>query len=84
MDYHIPSNTEEILNLKNSSLDEKVIASAIVGVVQIARQQGQSLDRLIGSILKDDLVLDVERRKWLSRMIIQVWDILPPQDNDSL
>ena len=83
MNYHIPANTEEILALKDSSIDEKVVASAIAGVVQMARQQGQSLDELIDSILKDDRVLDLERRKWLSKMIVRAWDILPPKSNDS-
>lgn len=77
MDYSIPSNTEEILALKNHSINEEVLASAIAGVVQIARRQGQSLEELTESILQDDLVLDPERRKWLSQMIIQAWDLFP-------
>lgn len=78
MDYSIPSNTEEILALKNNSINEEVIASAIAGVVQIARRQGQTLEELTESILQDDLVLDLERRKWLSEMIIQAWNLFPP------
>ena len=82
MDYPIPANTEEILALKNSSINEEVIATAIAGVVQMARQQGQSLEELTKNILKDDRVLDPERRKWLSQMIVQAWDILPPQPDN--
>ncbi|MEL6500961.1 MAG: hypothetical protein AAFQ14_19710 [Cyanobacteria bacterium J06621_12] len=82
MDYLIPANAEEILALKNNSVDEEIIATAIAGVVQIARQQGQSLDELIESILRDDRVLDRDRRKWLSQMIIQAWNIIPiPNEN---
>ena len=77
MDYSIPTSTEEILALKNNSVNEEIVATAIAGVVQIARQQGQSLEELIQSILHDDLVLDLERRKWLSEMVVQAWDILP-------
>lgn len=77
MDYSIPANTEEILALKNNSINEEIIATAIAGVVQIARRQGQSLEELTESILQDDLVLDLDHRKWLSTMIVQAWDILP-------
>lgn len=77
MDYFIPDTTEEILALKNKSLDEEIIATAIAGVVQIARRQGQSLEDLTKDILQDDRVLDLDRRKWLSEIIIQAWDILP-------
>lgn len=77
MDYFIPDSTEEILALKNKSIDEEIIATAIAGVVQIARREGQSLEELTNDILQDDLVLDLDRRKWLSEMIIQAWEILP-------
>lgn len=77
MDYFIPDSTEEILALKNKTIDEEVIATAIAGVVQIARRQGQSLEDLTQDILQDDRVLDLDRRKWLSEIIIQAWEILP-------
>ena len=77
MDYFIPDSTEEILALKNKSLDEEIIATAIAGVVQIARREGQSLEDLTKDILQDDRVLDLDRRKWLSEIIIQAWEILP-------
>jgi len=77
MDYLIPANTEEILALQNNSVNEEIIATAIAGVVQMARQQGQSLEELTANILQDDQVLDPERRKWLSQMIVQAWNILP-------
>ena len=77
MDYPIPANTEEILALRNSSVNEEVIASAIAGVVQIARKQGQSLEELTAGILKDDSVLELDRRKWLSELIALAWVMLP-------
>ena len=43
----------------------------------MARRQGQSLDELTKNILQDDRVLDFERRKWLSELIIKAWNILP-------
>ena len=77
MDYPIPASTEEILALRNSSVNEEIIATAIAGVVQIARQQGQSLEELTADILQDDRVLDLDRRRWLSELIIQAWKMLP-------
>ena len=80
MDYSVPSNVEEILALKNNSINEEVIATAIAGVVQMARCQGQTLEELTESILQDDRVLDLERRKWLSQMLIQAWNLFPDAD----
>ena len=80
MNYFIPTNTEEISALKNSSINEEIVASAIAGVVQIARRQGQSLEELTEDILQDHLVLDLDRRQWLSEMIIHAWSIFPFKD----
>ena len=77
MDYPIPANTEEILALGNSSVNEEKIATAIAGVVKIARQQGQSLEELKANILKDDSLLDMDYRKRLSELIVQAWKMFP-------
>jgi hypothetical protein len=84
MDDFIPVNTEEMLALKNGAVNEEVVATAIASVVQMARQQQQSLEQLTDSILQDDRVLDPERRKWLSQMIIRAWNILPLQEDNSV
>lgn len=83
MDYPIPANTEEILALRKNSVNEEIIATAIAGVVQIARQQGQSLDELTAGILQDDRVLDLDRRKWLSELIAQAWLMLPSRKEET-
>ena len=84
MDYPISASTEEILALRNNSVNEEMIANAIAGVVQIARQQGQSLEELTADVLQDDCVLDLARRKWLSELIAQAWVMLPwQQDQES-
>ena len=82
MDYPIPANTEEIFALRNSSVNEEVVVSAIAGVVQIARNQGQSLDELTAGILQDDSLLELDRRKWLSELIAQAWTLLPTLNQD--
>jgi hypothetical protein len=84
MDDFTPANPAEMLALKNGAINEEVVATAIAGVVQMARQQQQSLEQLTESILRDDRVLDLERRKWLSQMIIQAWNILPLQEDNSV
>lgn len=77
MDYPIPSNTEEILALANTSVNEEIIATAVAGVVNIARQRGQSLEEVKAGVLKDDSVLDIDKRKWLSELIAQAWKMFP-------
>lgn len=77
MDYPIPTSIEEILSLKKSSVNAEIIVKAIAGVIQIARQQGQSLDELTADVLQDDRVLDLDGRKWLSELIAQIWLLLP-------
>ena len=68
--------------LRNSSVNEEIIAMAIAGVVQMARQQGKSLEELTEGILQDDLVLDLDRRKWLSELITKAWMILPSVNDE--
>lgn len=82
MDYPIPASREEILALRNNSVDEETIANAIAGVIKIARQQGQSLEELTADVLQDDCVLDLDRRQWLSELIAQAWVMLPSQQNE--
>ncbi|MGL4879826.1 MAG: hypothetical protein ACRC8K_02020 [Waterburya sp.] len=77
MDYPIPTSIEEVSKLKNTSVNAEVIVTAIAGVIQIARQRGQSLEELTADVLQDDCVLDLDRRKWLSELITQVWLLLP-------
>ncbi|BAZ44400.1 hypothetical protein NIES4102_14090 [Chondrocystis sp. NIES-4102] len=82
MDYPIPASIEEISKLGKSSVNIETIVSAIASVVQLARQQGQSLEELTANILQDDRVLDLERRKWLSDLITQVWILLPSKKDE--
>lgn len=77
MNYPIPANTEEILALRDRPVDEELIATAIAGVVQIARHQGQSLEDLKTEVLNDDNVLDILQRKKLSDLVTQAWENIP-------
>ena len=77
MNYNIPATTEEILALGNKSISEDVIVTAIAGVINIAREEGQSLEDLQQQILQDDLILDILQRRWLKDFITKAWEVLP-------
>lgn len=82
MDYPILASTEEILALRNNSVNEEIIAIAIADVVNIARQQGQSLEDLTADVLQDHSLLERDVRKWLSELVAQAWKILPRQQEE--
>ncbi|PSB17484.1 hypothetical protein C7B61_02625 [filamentous cyanobacterium CCP1] len=75
--YPIPDNPQEIVALRQKPVNEELIATAIAGVVQIARSKGQSLEDLTAEVLADDSLLDWEARRWLSDIVTQAWKTLP-------
>ncbi|HEY9612014.1 hypothetical protein [Allocoleopsis sp.] len=77
MNYPIPANPQEVVALRQKPVDEELVAAAIAGVVQIARQQGQSLDELTAEVLAEDGWLDPAQRRWLSDIVKQAWESLP-------
>ncbi len=78
MNYPIPANPQEIVALRQKPVDEELVAAAIAGVIQIARQQGQSLADLTAEVLAEDGWLDPVQRRWLSDIVRQAWESLPP------
>jgi hypothetical protein len=78
MNYPIPVSPQEIVALRQKPVDEELVAAAIAGVIQIARQQGQSLDDLTAEVLEEDTLLDQAQRRWLSDIVAQAWESLPP------
>ncbi|MEO8893705.1 MAG: hypothetical protein ABI417_19635 [Coleofasciculaceae cyanobacterium] len=78
MNYPIPANPQEIVALHQKPIDEELVAAAIAGVIQIARQAGQSLDDLTAEVLAEDSLLDQAQRRWLSDLVAQAWKSLPP------
>jgi hypothetical protein len=77
MNYPIPANPQEIVALRQKPVDEELVAAAIAGVIEIARQQGQSLDDLTAEVLADDGLLDQAQRRWLSDIVTDAWKSLP-------
>jgi hypothetical protein len=78
MNYPIPVSPQEIVALRQKPVDEELVAAAIAGVIQIARQAGQSLDDLTAEVLEEDTLLDQAQRRWLSDIVAQAWESLPP------
>jgi hypothetical protein len=77
MHYSIPASPQEIAALKKKTVNEEVVATAIAGVVQIARSKGQTLEDLTAEVLADDRLLDLESRLRLSNIVVQAWRTLP-------
>ena len=77
MNYPIPTNPQEMIALRQQPLNEELVASAIAGVIQIARSRSQSLDELKAEVLADDNLLDFAQRLWLSDIVAQAWENLP-------
>ena len=77
MNYPIPTNPQEMIALRQQPLNEELVASAIAGVIQIARSRSQSLDELKAEVLADDNLLDFAQRLWLSDIVAQARDNWP-------
>ncbi len=73
MSLPIPRNSQEILALRQSSINNEVVASAIVGVIQVARDQGKSLSELQAELLAEDALLTQDDRIWLSHLVETQW-----------
>jgi hypothetical protein len=77
MNYPIPTNPQEMIALRQQPLNEELVASAIAGVIQIARSRSQSLDELKAEVLADDNLLDLAQRRWLSEIVAEAWENWP-------
>lgn len=76
MDFSIPSTPEEMLSLRQSPISPETVARAIVGVVQVARSKGQSLEELTAEVLEDDSFLDAQQRSQLCEVLTEAWNKL--------
>lgn len=74
MHYPIPASPQEIIALRQSPVDEELVAGAIAGVIAIVRAEGQSLEQLTAQVLADDSLLDLQQRRWLSDVVTQAWE----------
>lgn len=74
MHYPIPASPQEIVALRQEPVDEELVAAAIAGVIKIVHSQGQTLEELTAQVLADDRLLDLEQRRWLSKVVAQAWE----------
>ncbi|GAB1539960.1 hypothetical protein NUACC21_26290 [Scytonema sp. NUACC21] len=75
MNYPIPDNPQELFDLRQKpAVNEEQVAAAIAGAIKIVRAQGQSLEEFTAQVLADDSLLDIQQRRWLSKVVAQVWD----------
>jgi hypothetical protein len=77
MHYPIPTSHQEIVALRQKPVNEELVASAIAGVVKIVRSQGQSLEDITAQVLADDSLLDLDQRRWLCKVVTEVWEYVP-------
>ncbi|MFM6188559.1 MAG: hypothetical protein ACKPEN_23330 [Planktothrix sp.] len=77
MNYPIPTNPQEMIALRQQPVSDELVATAIAGVIKIARSRQQSLEELKAEVLADDSLLNWEQRLWLSEVVTQAWQCLP-------
>ncbi|MBE9143115.1 hypothetical protein [Planktothrix mougeotii] len=77
MNYPIPTSPQEMIALRQQPVTDELVATAIAGVVKIARSRQQSLEDLKAEVLADDSLLNWEQRLWLSEVVTQAWQCLP-------
>ncbi|MEB3274424.1 MAG: hypothetical protein ACO4CG_13725 [Prochlorothrix sp.] len=79
MTHSIPSTLQEIMALRQSPTNTETVVRAMVGVVQMARAQGQSLEDLLAEVAMEDHWLSDQQRSRLCEMLKNVWHRLPTQ-----
>lgn len=77
LNYPIPANLQDMIALRQKPVNEELVATAIAGVIQIARAREQSLEDLTAEVLADDNLLDLAQRRLLSDIVTQAWTRLP-------
>lgn len=74
MDDLIPATPQELLALRQRPVNAELVASAIAGVIRMARSQGRSLEDLKAELLEEDPLLDPQERTWLSEIVASAWN----------
>ena len=77
MNYPIPTSPQEMIALRQQPVSDELVATALAGVIKIARSRQQSLEVLKAEVLADDSLLNREQRLWLSELVTQAWQCLP-------
>ena len=77
MNYPIPTSPQEMIALRQQPVSDELVATALAGVIKIARSRQQSLEDLKAEVLADDSLLNREQRLWLSELVTQAGQCLP-------
>lgn len=73
--YPIPENPQEMIALGERGANEELVATAIAGVINIARSRHKSLEDLKAEVLADDNLLDLVQRRRLCDILAAAWEI---------
>lgn len=71
-----PSSLHQVAPPPLGAVTEDHVLAAIVGVIQVARQQGQSVEDLQAAVLADDALLEQPVRRLLSDIVSEAWNRL--------
>lgn len=77
MEYPVTKSLKSVAPLEPATITPDHIADAVLGVIQSARAQGQSLDDITAEVLADDAMLDVRIRHLLSDIVREAWTVVP-------
>ncbi|MBD0267933.1 hypothetical protein [Pseudanabaena sp. FACHB-2040] len=67
--------SDQIVSPRSAApVTEDHVLAAIVGVIQAARQQGQSLEEVQAALLADDALLELPVRKLLTDIVVEAWN----------
>lgn len=73
--YPIPENPQEMIALGQQGVNEELVATAIAGVINIARSRYKSLEDLKAEVLADDNLLDLVQRRRLCDILAEAWEM---------
>lgn len=72
----IPTTSQELIALQAQPVTDEVIVTALVGVINISRSVGKSLEDIQAEVLADDNLLDLAERRRLRDIVTQAWKTL--------
>ncbi|NEP85591.1 MAG: hypothetical protein F6K18_01430 [Okeania sp. SIO2C2] len=76
MNYPVPTSDQEVIALRQQPVNDELVAVAMVGIVNVARSQGKSIEELKAEILADDHLLNMAQRQLLSQILNEAWEYL--------
>lgn len=69
----IPARAGEPAAVTPAAVTEDHVLAALMGVIQAARQKGQSIEEVQAAVLADDALLEMPVRQLLSDIVAEAW-----------